>query len=123
MANLKSFKKAVGKAQQVVEAAAAAVAELTRQSDLNKEPTTFIFSAQGVNFGQLKTELLNTVSPKTQVVKEGDMIRVVTNNPTACVKALGGLGISAEPSGQVNTDISDRDMGSLVANPTDGVLV
>lgn len=116
MTTLNSLKKVISKAKAVQEAAAAATAELTNQIT-QKEPTTFVFSSDGVNFNQLSTEIKKLASPSTQLVKEGGVIRVISTNPTAVTKVLRYLGIASEVDGTVNLDKEDKEQPVWVINP------
>jgi len=99
---LQTFNKSIQSAKKICEDAATVV-ELTKE--MKPQPTTFIFPAAGLNYGQLVTELKNLVSPMIQVSQEGDKIKVVTTNEATLTKALKGLGISVSVDGNVNNDM------------------
>lgn len=103
---LQKFNETLARARKVHEAAAAATAELTRE--MNTDTTTFVLSAQGVNFNQLVLELKKLASPMTDVVKEGEVIRITTTNPAATTKVLRYLGIDAKVDGEVLLDKEDK---------------
>ncbi|BCG50092.1 hypothetical protein [Ralstonia phage RP13] len=100
--SIATFKKAAAKAQKICEDAAT-VAALTRE--YGKEPTTFVFPAAGILYGQLVTSLRHRVSPATQIVREGDNVRVVTTNPTAAVQVLKQFGVATTVDGATLSDV------------------
>lgn len=110
--SLSSFKKSIENANKILEAVTpatpAVVAELTAEQAAEKPAeVTYSFSAEGVNLGQLEKELLSTAGIRTSVATSGDKLIVKTTNPTATVKVLSQLGISAEVDGTINKDKSD----------------
>lgn len=109
MSQLDKYMKSVDRANKVIESAVAATAELTRQMN-NTNDTTFTFSSEGVNFNQLVYEMRRQADMMATMVKEGDIIRVITSNPTAAVKVLGYLGISVDVDGTVNLDKEDKEV-------------
>lgn len=100
MATIQSLKTSIGKAKSVVEAAAAATAELTRQ--MTPEEQSFVIPSEGVNFDQLVLEMRTQASRDTKVERVGSDIKITTTNPTAATKVLKFLGISAEVNGTIN---------------------
>jgi len=110
--SLKSFTSAINNAnsklKQVNEAAAAAVAELTNQTDAGNivsEPVTFIVPATGILFGQLETVFKKSVTPTSELILEGDNIRISTNNPVNACKVLKKYGVIANLDGSVVSSI------------------
>jgi len=100
--SIKSFKSTVEKARRINEDAATVV-ELT--TEMKKTPTTFSFPLEGLNYGQLVTELRRAVSPTTKVEQSGDNVVITTTNPTAATKALKGLGVSVNVEGELLNDV------------------
>lgn len=98
--SIKTLKQSICKANEICEAAAAAVAELTDQ--MKPKPTTFSIPSEGINYGQLVTELRNNVSPTVKISKVDDTIVITTTNEQAVAKSLGLLGISVEVDGTLN---------------------